>query len=335
MTKQEVHGTMKRVAKREGKYNIVIEEAPKPDPEPGEVLIKARKSLISRGSELGSRYTVEHAVPPEKMGYSLAGKIDVLGAEVEHFTVGDAVVALAPHAQYVLVGARPQGLEEQVRIASMVAGMSFEAATLYPLTAGAVAWVKVEDIQPDAVVVVMGQGLVGSLVMQVAKSETRGFVVAVDATAMRCELAAKLGADVVVNAAEEDPVGAVKRITAGRGAEVVVYAVGGPAGPKAFEQGMSMLAPGGTFHHIGLNEKQTLPLTSAMIQRKKIVGGYFRQVVGARESCRAMALLASGTIQTDLMITHRFPYLEAAEAFDLLQNRMEDTLGVILDFEAE
>ena len=44
---------MKRVAKPEGKFNIVIEEAAMPEPGPGEVRVKAVRSLISRGSEMG------------------------------------------------------------------------------------------------------------------------------------------------------------------------------------------------------------------------------------------------------------------------------------------
>ncbi len=48
---------VKRLAKPEGKYNLVLEEAPMPEPAPGEVRIKAVRSLISRGSEMGARYT--------------------------------------------------------------------------------------------------------------------------------------------------------------------------------------------------------------------------------------------------------------------------------------
>ena len=70
---------MKRVAKPEGKFNIVIEEVAMPEPGPGEVRVKAVRSLISRGSEMGGRYTREHAVNPESMGYSLAGIVDAIG----------------------------------------------------------------------------------------------------------------------------------------------------------------------------------------------------------------------------------------------------------------
>ena len=57
---------------------------------------------------MGGRYTREFAVNPESMGYSLAGVVDAVGDEVEHYSVGDRVVASAPHAQYTV---RPVPLE--------------------------------------------------------------------------------------------------------------------------------------------------------------------------------------------------------------------------------
>ena len=46
-----------------------------------------------------------------------------------------------------------------------------------------------------------------------------------------------------------------------------------------------------------------------------------------------MQLLGSGVIQTKKMTTHYFPYMEAATAFDLLYTRMDEALGVLLDWE--
>ena len=79
---------MKRVIKPTGQFNIEIEEVPVPEPGPGEVRVKAVCSLISRGSEIGARYTREHAVSPEIMGYSLAGVVDALGEGVDCYAVG-------------------------------------------------------------------------------------------------------------------------------------------------------------------------------------------------------------------------------------------------------
>ena len=99
--------------------------------------------------------------------------------------------------------------------------------------------------------------------LQVAKHNGKGRIIAVDALESRCALAEELGADAVINAAEEDPIAAVRRLTAGAGVDIVVYAVGGPAGVKAFDQGLDMLAVGGLLHLIGLYEDAPLPLMSA------------------------------------------------------------------------
>ena len=324
---------MKRVAKPEGKFNIVIEEVAMPEPGPGEVRVKAVRSLISRGSEMGGRYTREHAVNPESMGYSLAGIVDAIGEGIDHYAVGDKVVASAPHAQYAVRPARVSSLQEQAQVVPMLPSVTFDQAPYYPLTSGAVSWVDIENIQPYDTVVILGQGLVGSLLMQVAKANGRGRIIAVDTLDSRCTLSEELGADVVINASDEDPIRAVHKITNGVGAHIVVYAVGGPAGPRAFDQGLDMLAIGGLLHLIGLYEDQPLPLTSGKIQRRRLLGGYYGQVIPSGVSLRAMQLLGSGIIRTDKMTTHHFPYMEAPAAFDLLYNRMDEALGVLLNWE--
>ena len=324
---------MKRLAKPEGKYNLVIEEAPVPEPGPGEVRVKAVRSLISRGSEMGARYTREHAVSPDIMGYSMAGTVDAVGAGVSHLAPGDRVVSLAPHAEYTVQPATADGSAGQARVVALPEDVDFDRAPYYPLAVGAVTWVEIGESGPTDTVVILGQGLVGSLMLQVMKAAGRGYVIAVDALDRRCQLAAELGADRVVHAGEEDPVAAVRQLTNGAGAHLVVYAVGGPAGPKAFEQGLDMLGVDGTLHLIGLYEDQPLSLPSGKIQRRRLLGGYYGQRSGLSAYRRAMSLLASGGIDTGRMTTHRFPFLEGAAAFDLLWNRPGEALGVLLEWD--
>lgn len=325
---------MKRLAKPEGKYNLILEDAPMPEPGPGEVRIKAVRSLISRGSEMGARYTREHAVSHEIMGYSMAGTIDAVGDGVSHFQAGDRVVALAPHAQFTVRPAGTASPDAQSSVVALPDDVSWDQAPYYPLTAGSVTWVDVEQIGPSDTVVILGQGLVGSLMLQVMKANGSGHVVVVDALDNRCDLAAELGADGVINAATTDPVTAVRRMTNGAGAHLVVYAVGGPAGPRAFEQGLDMLGVDGTLHLIGLYEDQALSLPSSKIQRRRILGGYYGANIGLASYRRAMSLLASGRVQAERMTTHRFAWTAAGEAFDLLWNRPGEALGVLLDWEA-
>jgi len=268
------------------------------------------------------------------MGYSMAGTVDEAGKGVGHFEPGDRVVALAPHAQYVVQEVNVEGPRDQTLIMPIPDGLSFDSAPYYPLTAGAVTWVEVEEIAPQDTVVVLGQGLVGSLMAQVIKANGIGSVVAIDVLENRCAMAETLGADAVINARKEDPVRAIKRLTNGIGADIVVYAVGGPGGPAAFDQGMDMLADGGLMHLIGLYEDQPLPLNSRKIQRRRLIGGYYRVHAGARQARRAMELLDSGSIDTDRMTTHRFPWHQAAGAFDLLHRQPDEALGVLLDWTA-
>lgn len=323
---------MKRLAKPEGRYTVVLEEVPVPEPGSGEVRIRAACSLISTGSELGGRYTREEAVDPRRMGYSMAGTVDETGDGVTHMRPGDRVVALAPHSEYVVSRALTSSPAEMPTVVPLPNDLPFDAAPYYPLVCGAVSWTQIEMAHPDDVIAILGQGLVGMLMLQVAKYNGARHVIAVDALDRRCELAETLGADLVVNARDEDPVAAVRRATNGTGVDIVVYAVGGKAGPRAFEQGLDMLAAGGLIHIIGLYENAPLLLPSAKIQGKRLIGGYYGQTVNARISRRAIDLLRSGVIDTGRMTTHRFPFTEAADAYELLNSRPGEALGVLLEW---
>jgi threonine dehydrogenase-like Zn-dependent dehydrogenase len=323
---------MRRVAKPAGKFNVVLEEVPLPEPAPNEVRIRAVRSLISRGSEIGRRYVAEEAIDPDSMGYSMSGVIDTVGSEVGDYAPGDRVVASAPHAQYVVREANVQSPAVGHRVLGLAAEVDFDSAPFWPLVTSSVLWVEAEQISPGNTVVVVGQGLVGSLIMQVAKKRSDADrVVAIDALPLRCRLAQELGADEVIDAASSDPVAVVADLTGGRGADVVVYAVGGGAGPSAFAQAQQMVARGGLLHIVGLYEEDTLPLQSRLAQGRRILGGYL-DVDRAAAGATAMELMARGDLGLQHMITHRYPYHEAAAAFDLLYTRLGETMAVLLDW---
>ncbi len=332
---------MKQVVKPAGATTAAVEEAPTPEPALGQVRVQATHSLISSGTETGrlsigpddERYSPEEAAGQSiPLGYSLVGVVDALGAGVSGYRVGRRVSAREPHAEYTVASAAiaPGGQPDVFPIPD---GLSSEAATYWILTSAAVTWAAIEDVQPNEVVAILGQGLVGSLMLQVHKAAGRGPVIAVDALDLRCELAGRFGADVVVNANGEDPVAAVRNVTGGVGADVVVYAVGGAAGATAFAQALDMLAVGGLLHLVGLHEPDPLPLPSTKIQGRRLLGGYYRRGNDAWTARAAMDLLVSGAIDTAAMTTHRFPADRAADAFALLQERPGDALGVVLEWD--
>ena len=134
----------------------------------------------------------------------------------------------------------------------------------------------------------------------------------------------------MVNASKEDPVDAVKRLTNGQGADVVVEAVGGRAGAGAFLQAQDMVKRGGLIQVLGLYEDDPLPLDSARIQGKRLVGGYLNADRRPEGSDAALQLLLENKVQAEEMITHRFAFADAAEAFDLLYTRLDEAMGVVL-----
>ena len=321
---------MKRVAKPEGKFNVVLEDAPVPAVGPHDVRVRNVRSLISRGSELWRRYIRPEAVDPQIMGYSVAGVVDAVGAELEGFAPGDRVGVSGPHAQFVVQDSRVASPSEGPKIVRIPDGLDFEQATFWPLTTSSVMWIANDDIQPDDTVVIVGQGLVGSLLLQVARANGRGRLVAVDALPNRCALAAEVEADEVINASDVDPVARVLELTDGRGADVVIYAVGGRAGLRAFDQAQRMTATGGLLQVVGLYEDDPLPLSSSAIQRKRLIGGALPDSDRVAASARSLELLAEGRIATDRMVTHRFPYQQAPEAFHFLHDHPEAALGVLI-----
>ena len=322
---------MRRVAKLDGVGNIVLEEADVPEVGPRDVLVRVKVSLISRGSELGGRYLKQDAVEPGVMGYAAAGEVAEIGSGVTEFAVGDRVAALKPHAEFVVADVDDQ--RHRPPVVKLPEGVSLELGTFWPFGTSGTSWAIASDIEPGDTVVVVGQGLVGSVMMQIVRRYDPGQVIAIDALEMRCEMARKLGADEVINAAETDPAVAVRELTGGKGARVVLEAVGGKWAASAFAQMQDMVAYGGNIVLIGLYQGEPLPLDAGKAMSHRIIGA--NSAGTDRTACSEIALgmLANGEIKGEEMITHRFPADEAKGAFDLLYERPGEALGVILVWE--
>ena len=320
---------MKRIEKPAGRYNIEVTTVDRPEPGSTEVIVAAEHSLISRGTELWRRYAREEPIDHAMMGYSLAGRIVSVGEHVTNYAIGDRVATNAPHAAFGTIEAEdPKGPDELIRIPD---GLPSAHATFWPLATSAVLWIRECGLEPGIDVVIQGQGLVGSGCLQVARADAGARAIALDGLLLRCAVADRLGADAVINVETTDPVAAVMELTDG-GADVVIEAVGGPAGPGAFEDAQRMVDHGGLIQVLGLYEDEPLPLDSGTIQGRRLVGGYTNPEDRPDAGVHAMELLADGAIQVDEMLTHRFPATDAARAFALLHERPGEALGVVLEW---
>lgn len=328
---------MMRLEKLQGVGNVQMMETEVPTAGPDDVVVKVKRSLISRGSELFARYVKEVPVSPESMGYSDAGDVIEVGANVTDIALGTRVMASAPHAQFV----RRPAVGDEDRIFVLPEGLSHDAATFLPLANGGVAWSRATPMSPGDTVVVLGQGLVGNLYAQAVRERNPGRVIAIDATELRCEIAKTSGADIVLNAAEIDTVGAVKELTDGRGADVVVECVGGNAGVESFRQAQEMLVKaGGTIHFIALYQagdgvpgSGILPLDTRLMQRSQIVFGYWNSPTPRMHLNDTAQMLLDGRINVEPLITHRMTWQETAEAYHMLFNNPQDALGVIIEWD--
>src|SRR5258706_10005184 len=94
-----------------GINNVEIQSQPIQEPGPGEVFVRATKSLISTGTEgiiLGGLYAqgthwADYGKMPNSPGYSLVGRIEKLGPDVEGWSIGDRVSIRRPHKQLITV----------------------------------------------------------------------------------------------------------------------------------------------------------------------------------------------------------------------------------------
>ena len=133
-----------------------------------------------------------------------------------------------------------------------------EAAYIEP---AACAWHAVDrgEIQPGDTVVVCGVGNIGLCMLQIAKMQSVGQLIALDTKDYRLDLARQFGADVAINVAEEDAVQRVKDLTDGYGCDVFIEASGNPAGVT---QGLQMIRKLGTFVEFSVfNEPATVNWT--------------------------------------------------------------------------
>lgn len=152
------------------------------------------------------------------MGYSISGIVIEVGEGVNDFALGDEVSAggsgFAFHAEYVVV---PKNL-----VVKVPTGLDMKAASTGTIGSIALHGVRRADLRLGEYAVVVGTGLLGLLVLQMLKAS--GVKVAcADINNKRLELAKELGADLIVNSLEEDPVNAVQNWSRGYGADAVLF----------------------------------------------------------------------------------------------------------------
>lgn len=235
-----------------------------------------------------------------------------------------AMYSMAGLAEYAVVplaalAPRPAGLDPVNAAVLGCAGM-----TAY----GAV--VRAAGLEAGMSVAVVAVGGVGSSIVQVARAAGASTIIAVDVDAGKLEWARALGADHTVDSSSADPVAAVRELTAGRGVDVAIEALGRA---ETFAQATRMLADGGTMVAVGIAATGTtapVEITPLVRRSQRIVGSF-----GARTRVDLPAvveLASSGEFALDRAVSARYDFAEVDRAYaDLSAGRITGRAVVVME----
>jgi len=179
---------------------------------------------------------------------------------------------------------------------------------------------------PGDNVVVLGPGAIGLMAVQCAKALGAGKVALTGTRDDRLALGAKLGADLTVNARNEDPVKAVREEFDGVGADLTLVAAGSS---QALEQALEMTRRGGSIVLLAHFDDpiNDVKIGLAVLNSMNI---YTIRGEGASTVHSALALMEKGLIVADPLITHHYPLEQINEALTTFRERKGNALKVII-----
>lgn len=302
------------------------EETALPEPQAGEVRVQV--SAVGLNFIDVYQRSGQYKMPlPFTPGVEASGVVDKVGLDVEGVAVGDRVAycmqpgaygdyAIAPAWKLVPV---PPSISLEVATALMVQGMTahYLASSTFPLAPGQTALIHA------------AAGGTGRLLVQIAKR--RGArVIATAGTPAKVELARSAGADEVILYTAVDFAPEVKRLTGGRGVDVVYDSVG----RTTFAQGLDCLRPRGMMVLWGQASGAVEPFDPQILNQK---GSLYltRPSLGAYMADRAELLQRAGDLfawfaagELDVRIDRTFALADAADAHAYIEGRQ--TVGKVL-----
>lgn len=307
---------------------------------PVQVGIRTVFSGVSQGTErwaVTGRYGhYDHdysAYFPCSPGYQAAGVVEQVGPEVEGLSVGDHVFTMgthfldpdhkypgpcqASHAGYLVANA-----SEVWRVDPEV---DLAAASLFHIAGVSRHGVRLSHIQPGELIVVIGLGMIGQMSAQAAR-RAGALVIATDLIAARVEAAAAHSADRAVDANVERLEDVVREERAD-GADVVIDTTGDH---RIFDRCLGLIRREGRITMQGYYpDPISIDFHPTHIQRPLVAfpcgwDDEYNNDLGAD--------MASGRIAINPLITHRIPFRDAPEAYDLVVEHPEASLGMVFDW---
>ncbi len=322
---------------------IRAEQVPIPEAGPGELVVKSSVALTCGTDVKMFKRGHPLAKPPQIMGHEFAGTVSGVGSRVSKFKVGMKVAAansapcnscfyclmhqpnLCEQLNESIVGfSWPGAYAEYVRIPARIVGQNTfqvpddvrleDVASLEPLACVVHGWELVKPIIGGTAVII-GGGPIGLFHAQLARLHGAKSVALADVVDQRLHEAERIGVDVTFNSANEDMTDRVLELTNGRGADVVVEAVGRR---ETWEAAPGLVRKGGTVLLFGGCPSGTaVEFDAGLVHYGEMhIQGSFHHTPASVE--RAFRLIVSGQVAIRPIISHEMPLEKAEEALQLM-----------------
>jgi NADPH2:quinone reductase len=287
----------------------LVEDAPKPEPQPGETLIEVTRAGINFADTHAreNAYVARYELP-------LIPGAEVAGTTADGRRVA-AIVGTGGYAEYVAARAPvpiPDGVSDGQALALLLQGLT--AWHLYRTCA---------RLRPgESVVVIAAAGGVGSLAVQLGKALGAGRVIATASSQEKRELALRLGADVAVDVTADDLAQRLEDANGGEPVDVVLETAGG----RVFDAAMDALAPFGRMVAYGISSsEQNQVRTGRLLRRSQsVIGFWLFEALRHPEMvdgplAELFGHLAAGTLE--VVEGETYPLSQARRAHEDLQAR--------------
>jgi len=336
-------------------FDYRIKEIEDLKPKEGELIVKVKSSgicssdvkMAKRGHPILDLYGL-----PFIGGHEFSGEVIELGKNVEDVRIGNRVVVswITPclECYYCKLGLfqfcleakntliQPAGFSEKVKIPKKLQKtrifkfsdrITYEQAAMTEPVACALNGINNAGVKIADTVVILGMGVMGLLLLQLAKLAGAANIIAVDVVKKRLNIAKELGANYVINFKKEDTEKAVMYLTENFGADIVIEAVGHIS---AYRQAVMLGRKGSTVLYFGgLPSGLMLDIDPNIIHYKQLtIKGSYSYTTNTFKD--ALKLIETGRVEVSKLITDHYKLDDLKEA--VKKAGESDSLKVMLNF---
>lgn len=325
----------------EARMNLLQKAVARPDQ-----LRQVLQTAKQQGIDAAYRKAMHKLDALSPLGYSASGVVEAVGEGVTGFQVGQRVaIAGAGYANHAQLNAVPQLL-----CASVPEGVQMHHAAFTTLGCIALHALRQSETKIGEVVVVIGLGMVGQLIGQMAQA-AGAVVIGIDPDAARCALALQCGFAAAASPEDAAIEQTLTRISNGLGADAVFLALGTQSN-QPLQNAITLVRERGRVVCVGM-AKMDVPYSAAF---KKEIEFRFSRSYGpgrydpvyeeggndyppdyvrwseGRNMQAVLGLMAQGKLRIDALITHRLSFEKAPEMYDAIAADNFNGLGVVFDY---